>query len=252
MGSLGDHLLLTTQTDHAALASEILALWRLDGLPRSPRREALVLAAREHDNGWREADSAPRRRGDGRPHDFMSIPPDLRREIWHRGVRRHVESRPLAALYILEHALNLHRRRAGSPEWQPVLDDWRDLRGELLKGAGIDPATLAAEYRLLDAVDTLSLAVCAGWSRPGEHAGVRYRARLDAGGAELQLDPFPLAGATSFTLACRLIEDRSYSGDVELAVELASARWLRLPVRIAALEAGRSGPAQDRGNSGIR
>ncbi|MEM8995382.1 MAG: hypothetical protein AAGF23_11385, partial [Acidobacteriota bacterium] len=105
----------------------------------------------------------------------------------------------------------------------------------LIEGTDIDPATLVADYRLLDAVDTLSLAVCAGWSRPEEYAGVHYCARLDAEGAELQLDPFPLAGVTSFTLACRLIEDRSYTSDVDLAVTLASARWIRLPVRVAPL-----------------
>ncbi|MEO1085476.1 MAG: DUF3891 family protein [Acidobacteriota bacterium] len=231
----GDQLLLTTQTDHAALAAELLALWRIDDLPRNPRRETLLLAAREHDNGWQEADSAPRRRDDGRPQDFMSIPPDLRREIWNRGVHRHAQSRPEAALFILEHALNLHRRRAASTAWRPLIKDWQALREELIEGTGIDPETVAADYRLLDAADTLSLAVCAGWGKPGEHAGVRYSARIDAEGAELQLDPFPLAGVTTFTLACRNIENRSYTSDVDLGVTLASSRWMRLPVRVAAL-----------------
>ena len=223
---------ITTQTDHAALAAELLSLWRIDSLPENPRRGELLLAAREHDNGWQEADSAPARRDDGRPHDFLSIPGDWRRQIWQRGVRRHGEQRPWVSLLIVEHALNLHRRHLDAEPWRALMTEWRELREQLLETAGGDERALTEDYRLLDAVDTLSLAVCAGWGEPGEHAGVRYHVRLSEDRAEMLLDPFPLAGATTFPLRRRSIEDRAYARDVELGVELASARWQRFPVRI--------------------
>lgn len=229
---------VTTQTDHAALAAELLSLWCIDGLPDNPRRRDLLFAAREHDNGWQEADSAPSRRGDGRPHDFLSIGGAQRRDIWRRGVGRHARGRPWVGLLIVEHALNLHRRHRDAEPWRNLVADWRQLRDELLGLAGGDEEALAADYRLLDAVDTISLAVCAGWSEPGEHAGVRYHARLDEDGAEVLLDPFPLVGATTFELGRRSIDDRAYGSDVELGVELAAARWCRLPVRILPWEQG--------------
>ena len=55
----GDLLRVITQPDHARFAAELLSLWRADGLPEHPRREQLLFAVREHDNGWREADAAP-------------------------------------------------------------------------------------------------------------------------------------------------------------------------------------------------
>src|SRR3954465_10111384 len=51
--------LLVTQPDHAHLAGEILSLWRAGGLPDNPRRDDLLFAAREHDNGWPAAAPAP-------------------------------------------------------------------------------------------------------------------------------------------------------------------------------------------------
>ena len=50
--------LLITQPDHAQLAATIMERWQEDGFPDSPRRAAILLAIREHDNGWREVDAA--------------------------------------------------------------------------------------------------------------------------------------------------------------------------------------------------
>jgi len=88
-------LLVITQNDHAHFAAELLSLWRRDDLPTHPRRRELLLAAREHDNGWREADSSPSRNPvNGRPHDFLSLPVSRRQDrpnaiLWL--VRNHAE-----------------------------------------------------------------------------------------------------------------------------------------------------------------
>ena len=51
---------LVTQADHARLAADLLRLFRLPELLEHPRRELLLRAIAEHDNGWWEADAAPR------------------------------------------------------------------------------------------------------------------------------------------------------------------------------------------------
>src|SRR5262245_37751022 len=102
----GDGLLLVTQNDHAHFSGELLSLWRDDGLTEDPRRADIVFAAREHDNGWREADAVPRVDvASGEPFGFLSLPAPDRIEIWRRGIARYREDQPYAALLVHQHAL---------------------------------------------------------------------------------------------------------------------------------------------------
>ena len=226
-----DRLRVVTQNDHAHFAAELLSLWRRDGLPENPRRAQILLAAREHDNGWRESDSAPRcDRETGQPVDFSSVSQELRREIWRRGVERIAGREPWTAALVVQHAVHLHRERGRrSAEWSELLDEWRELRSELLEAAGGDRETLARDYRWIELADLLSLAFCDRWRRELELHGYRARVR----GSTLTLDPFPLAGATTFRLPCRWIPLRRYRGDADLGTELAAARWQEETVRVA-------------------
>lgn len=235
----GATLRLITQPNHAHFAGELLSLWRADGLPASPRRAEVLFAAREHDNGWREADAAPRwDAARGRPHDFMSIARADRIEIWERGASRFAGSHPYAALLITRHAQNLHRDRRGDPDWDPFLDLLDELATGLAAETGAAADDVAADYRLLDLADGISLAACGGWSGPFTRHGL---AVTPAGGA-VHLDPLPLAGATAFTIPCRRIPKRAYRGDADLGGELAAARWEDLKVRVAGPAALSPGP----------
>ena len=221
--------LLVTQPDHAHFAGELLALWRGDGLPRHPRRNDILFAGREHDNGWREADAAPRWDGErARPHDFLSMPWPARVEIWERGTARFAESRPYAALLIVRHALNLHRSHP-APERAELLDYLAELQEGLRGETGIENAEVAADYRFVDLADSISLTACNRWREPFEHAGLRGRFQ----DGTICLDPFPLAGATSFAVPCRRIPRRVYRGDADLGGELAAARWGEMSIRVA-------------------
>ncbi len=51
----------------------------------------------------------------------------------------------------------------------------------------------------------------------------------------IALDPFPLAGATTFRVPCRRIPVRAYRGDADLGGELATARWEEMTVRVEEL-----------------
>ncbi|KAB2958267.1 MAG: DUF3891 family protein, partial [Thermoanaerobaculia bacterium] len=110
----GDAWLVVTQADHARLAADLLALLRLPGLADHPRRAELLAAVADHDNGWWESDAAPRvEAARGRPLDFLSIPLDLRLEIWRRGIERFAAERPWGSALVAAHFLRLSAGRAG-------------------------------------------------------------------------------------------------------------------------------------------
>jgi hypothetical protein len=228
----GETLLFITQPDHAHFAGELLTLWREDGLPHHPRRAELLFAGREHDNGWREADAAPRwDAARERPHDFVSMPRTDRIEIWERGTARFAGSHPYAALLITRHARNLHHDHREEPEWRDFFAYIDELESGLREATGAAEEEVMADYRFLDLADLASLAVCNRWSEPFARHGFQGSFR----DGTLHLDPFPLAGATAFTLPCRRIPKRTYRGDADLGGELVAARWEDLRVRMAPL-----------------
>lgn len=224
-----DTWLFITQPDHAAFAAELMSLWRAEGLPDHPRRAALLFAVREHDNGWREEDAAPRWNPERRqPHDFLTLPREARIEIWQRGVSRFAGEHPDAALRITRHARRLFQDRRGDEAWDSLLETLDELESGLIEATWATEEEIAADDRLLDRADRLSLAVCNGWTEPFESHGIR--ARLCDG--TLALDPFPLAGATTFRIPCRRIPVRDYGGDAALGGELVAARWGEMKVRV--------------------
>ncbi|MEJ2085569.1 MAG: DUF3891 family protein [Acidobacteriota bacterium] len=226
----GPTLRFITQPDHARFSSQLLELWLADGLPRHRDREQLLFAVREHDNGWREADAAPRVDPESaKAHDFLSFPDAERLEVWKRGVDRYADSGSYATLLILEHARVLHSPTA--PHWQTFLDELDERRVELLDQLNIGEPRLEADYRLLRLADKLSLAVCNKWQDPDQFSGYEFR----SGDGFLSLRPFPLAGATTFSIPCRHIANRPFSGDADLGGELAAAAWQEASVRVQPL-----------------
>lgn len=218
-----------TQPDHARLSRELLALWRADPMPDHPRREELLDAVLEHDNGWREADAAPRlHASEARPHDFVSHPHQDRLEIWRRGIERWRGERPYVAFLILEHALYLHRHHHGSAAWDDFLFELEALRDETATAAGVDVQTLQSDYRWLHLVDLLSLAVCADWRDPFERWGFRGCWRPDT----LEISPFPLAGTTHFSVPCRYLPRGEYASDSAVSIALAASSWRRFTFRV--------------------
>jgi hypothetical protein len=248
----GDSYRLVTQPDHARFAGELVSLWREDGLPRHPRRDDLLFAVREHDNGWREADAAPRwNAASGRPHDFTSVPEEVRLEVWRRGTERFAAERPYSALLITLHGLALAAASGGPADEaadEPVaalVAELEERADELARAAGVERAEAAADYPFLAFADAASLAVCNRWSDPVEgpapaaagsrprRRGAVLRGRFEPATETLYLDPFPLAGATRFEVPARRIPKRLYAGDADLGGELAAARWGRLEVRVS-------------------
>jgi Protein of unknown function (DUF3891) len=223
--------LLITQPDHAHFSAELLSLFRTGGLPEHSRRTELLFAVREHDNGWRETDAAPRwNSATGRPHDFLTLPREERIDLWQRGTARYAGEHPYAALLITRHALQLHDSRRGQDGWQEFFDYLDELHRSLAEETGAHGEE--PDYRWLDLADLLSLGVCNGCNRWREPFG-RYGFQASLEDGTLHLDPFPLAGSTAFRIPCRRIPRRAYRGDADLGGELAAARWGELAVRVA-------------------
>ena len=202
-----------TQPDHAHFSGELLSLWRADGLPVHPRREELLFAAREHDNGWREADAAPRwDAARGRPHDFLTLP------------RARTASRSGSAAPRATPAEPPVRRSAHHP---PRPQPLRRAAGRGGLGRASSPSSttssracarrparraseLAADYRFLDLADLASLAACNGWREPVPSAtACRLALRRRRGCGSI---PFPSPEPPPSAIPCRRIPRRAYRG----------------------------------------
>lgn len=218
----GDHLLFITQPDHARLASEVMSAWRADGLTEHPRRDAILTAVREHDNGWIEEDADTHVDLEGNPLDFVAVPPPVKHRIWPRAVSRTGEKHPYVAALIAQHALSIHGQQRNDPIWSPFFLHLERLRDEMLARCEAEArATLEPDYRFLQVGDQLSLVFCNGWRNPFPRAGGRMLLR----GTTLEISPDPFEGTrVPLRVRARRVLARSYASGAELRAALDAAR----------------------------
>ena len=214
-----DSLLFLTQPDHARLAAELLSRWALDAFPAHPRRDAILLAAREHDNGWRELDDdVVFDAADGQALDFVAAPAAVKQAVWPRAVDRLAETSAYAAALVARHAVFVYDNVRGHAGW---IDFFRrmDARVDVLRErAGVDAADLESDYRFLAVADLLSLSFCSAWREPHTRFDVTVRtvsAVLHVTPAVLGADPIPVR------IRARRIAARPYASaaDVRAALE---------------------------------
>ena len=222
-----DDLLLITQPDHAALAGAVMAAWRADGLPAHREREELLLAVREHDNGWLEPDTEPTvDAATGAPEDFLDAPVAVRQAVWPRGTARLAGAHPYAAALVAHHALNVYRRHRDDAAWQAFFDDMEGARRAALDRV---PAGRRegwpGDYRFLFLGDLVSLVFCHGWMQPFDGEG--YRLRLTAATLEITPDPFD-GRVVPLGVWARRIPARRYAGVEDLRRTLAAAPTVTL------------------------
>lgn len=170
-----------TQPDHAALAGRIMKAWRANGLPASARRDDILLAVAEHDNGWREIDAQflvdP---GTGAVLDFMTVSGDIKRGVWPRAIER-LSSTPYAAALVAYHAGHVYSRFRSDPEWA-------DFFPQMEKAA---TGVSLTDYLFLRIGDLASLTFCTAANMQVGEFG--YMVRLD--GDDLIITPDPFEGA---------------------------------------------------------
>jgi hypothetical protein len=185
----------------------------------------VLLATREHDNGWSEVDADPTiDPRTSRPCDFMSGPAAVKHELWPRGITRIARTNPRAGALIAQHAITVYAYREGDAEWSRFFAELASIRDALLER--MDSATPDArrafddEYRVVRLGDALSLQFCNAWPEP--QTTLDYTARVD--GNTLLIAPDPFAGATiPLRVIARRIPARQYRDDADLRAAFANA-----------------------------
>ncbi|HEY5619617.1 MAG TPA: DUF3891 family protein [Vicinamibacterales bacterium] len=214
----GETLLLITQPNHAWLAEQIVASVRTERALESADRNTILLATREHDNGWAEVDAEPTvDAATGRPCDFMSGSAIIKHELWLRGIARVAKVDRHAGALVAEHALTVHGYRRGDSEWQSFFESITALRDDLLQQIGMltgaPRATFHAQYRCVQLADAFSLQFCNGWSE--QQSTLEYRAAMH--GDTLLISPDPFGGITvPLRVLGRRIPWRPYRDDGDL------------------------------------
>jgi hypothetical protein len=252
-----DQLILIRQTDHAVLSGFFLREWGNDLFQRPEPFESLLLAASEHDNGWRDWELQPQIDPKTRlPYSFMSIPTDTHIELYQRGIERVVKSDRYAGLLVSMHASGLYdRARATIPGFSAkyVKSTETELVGGFLQGlklqqlrlkvdlradAGtkefVQDKLLEANSRRLEALDRLSLYFCM--------SSVPHDATIDAvpvdqgsevdwelrphGPNAVSLGPYPFRREPlQVSILTRRVPKRLYANSLEFQKTLARAPY---------------------------
>ncbi len=207
----GDSRLFITQPDHARLAATAIGHWRLDAFSEHPRRSLILLATREHDNGWIEEDAVTHVDAEGTPLDFVAVPASIRQRIWPRAVDRVAREAPYAAALIAQHAIAVYSASRNDEGWQSFFEELSRKRDRLLADVGIDRAVLDADYQFVNAADRLSLAFCTGWVKPLESYGRQII--LNGSVVEITPDPFGRRRVPLEVRARRLPQQRYRTSD---------------------------------------
>ena len=254
-------LVLVRQVDHQEQCGLMARAWGGGGFALPDHAEALVTAARLHDEGWREWEAAPRAH-DGRPVDFTEIDRSEHVDLYRRGIDEVRRRDPLAGLLVSLHGQGLYEARRGldpgeptpraqrAPHVRKFLEEQDRVQDELRAAIGErapSPEWEWAAYRLLQAWDSLSLYLT--WrALPAGRAGGLPRVPREVGdpGVDLELRPDGESGCTirpwpfgadrvALPITARAIPDRRYAGDDDLraAFEAAVPFTLELSARPA-------------------
>jgi hypothetical protein len=212
---------LIRQSDHAALAADLMGAWTAGGLLTNPRRDWILAAARAHDDGWDVEDEAMIVDADGAPVDFIAASLAVKHGVWPRCLAQLDAGPPYVAALVAQHALTVYGDHRAKPEWQPFFETMAMSRAALL--ARCDPETAAhidADYRFVRMADILSLIFCKGWRQPFEHDG--HRIAVDDGVLGVAPDPFNDA-RIPIAVTARRIPRRAYTSDADLRSAIAAA-----------------------------
>jgi Protein of unknown function (DUF3891) len=216
--SVAGRLRLVTQPDHAHLAGRVMA--RAVGLASHPRRDAILHAITEHDNGWAEVDAAPAVNPQtGAVVDFVSAPLAIRHAVWPRGVARLADD-PWAAALVAQHAITVYDRFRADTDWASFFAEMEAARDRLLQRARWPLDDLLTDYAFVRLGDLISLTFCTGWTDKQGFGG--WTVQLS--GTTVVVTPDAFGGATiPIEIAGQEILDRTFQSDAELRGALREA-----------------------------
>jgi hypothetical protein len=208
---------LITQPDHAALARRIMEHWK--SLAQAERRDDILLAVEQHDNGWQEPDRAltvdP---ATATVLDFVHVAADVRQGVWPRAVDRLAHA-PWAAALVAHHALTVYDRYRADEAWREFFPAMAALRDRYVAAAGLAMKPLVRDYVYVRMGDLLSLVFCTAAPEP-QTLGP-WTIRLE--GARLLVQPSPFADDVAFSVDAREIPDVGYATNQVLRAAVAAA-----------------------------
>jgi len=150
---------LITQPDHAQLARRIME--HCVSLVENPRREAILRAIGDHDNGWADTDAEPAVDAAGGVVDFINAPLEVRQGVWPRTIAG-LTAEPYAAALVANHAMFAYDRLRDDAAWATFFAAMDASRLEMLQGSGASMGGLLADYAFLRLGDLIALAFCTG------------------------------------------------------------------------------------------
>jgi hypothetical protein len=203
--------LVIGQPAHAWVSGQLARAWGSDGFPAPSPREPVCLAAEQHDIGWADADLAPLIGAAGRPLSFIEYPRGEHVAIWRDAARRLLAQSRYAALLVSLHGTSLYERidpDGYEPEIAATIRAYAAGQAALQArlAAGLDPAEVDRNRRLILAWDRLSLALCRG------SATTLERVPGADGDASIRVEP-----AGDAAPAARIRDDHAVPADVVTA-----------------------------------
>jgi uncharacterized protein (DUF433 family) len=218
VGAVHDRIQLITQPDHANLARRIME--HCVPLAVRLRRDAILHAIAEHDNGWAEADAAPAVSAHtGSVLDFVTVPLEVRHTVWPRGIARLVDD-PWAAALVAQHALTVYGRFQSDSDWTAFFAEMEAARDAMLRASGGPLDDLVDDYPFLRLGDLISLAFCTG-STDEQRFG-DWTVQLT--GSRVVVTPDVFGGEEiPFEVEAKTIRNRPYRTDAELRDALSEA-----------------------------
>ncbi len=224
-----DRLQLITQPDHAHLAGRFME--HCVPLRARARRDAILHAIGEHDNGWAEEDAAPTVDPEtGAVVDFVTAPLSVRHRVWPRACKRLAED-PWAAALVAQHAITVYDRFRSDAEWTGFFSEMAATRDAQLRASGLPLDELLSDYAFVRLADLISLTFCTGWTDPqrfGEWTVIRFDTRV-----VVAPDAFGEA-EVPFEIDAREIPNRRFRTDAELRHTLSHATTVTLTGEVAA------------------
>jgi hypothetical protein len=219
---------LITQPAHAHLAGALMQ--HCVPLAARSRRDAILHAIAEHDNGWAEEDAAPTvNPATGGVVDFVSAPLSVRHAVWPRGIARLADD-PWAAALVAEHAITVYDRFRSVAAWTPFFAEMEASRDAWLRASGLPFDELAADYRFVRLADLISLTFCAGWTDEQRFGGWT----IQLVGADVVVTPDVFGGVKiPIRIAAREIRSGPFRSDAELRDALADANATTLRGEVA-------------------
>jgi hypothetical protein len=251
-------LLLVRQTDHQTLSGGLADAWGNGRFARPEPFAPLVLAAAEHDNGWRDWEDAPKVDPATRlPYQFTDVPTEEHLAFYRRGIDGVAVRDAHAGLLVNLHCQGFHNQRFGTmPEMgmkpppagtesavRTALAALQTQERVLAEQVPLDLPTLWAQYKLLQVYDRLSLYLCMPPLKPTtlkavpagpDGAAVELTLNPDGEGV-VAVSPYPFAGVPlRVEVPGRLIPHRPYENDEDLRMELAQAEAMTLGYELRA------------------